>query len=308
MWIWIAVATLIVVVVIGFLFGIAGALESIDSGLAEANRAVAGSNGEVRPLPAHIQDINAMLGRVDSALKPLGGQAGQINGALGTIGSTLGSVNGSLTGTSSSLVSTSGSLGSTSSSLVSTSGSLGNTSTTLSAAGATLRRTSGTLAQTSSTLARASGTLGTTSGTLGSTSGTLGDVSTTLVGAEGGLASIEQVVGQIHSILSVAQSDPILGTNAIWKHVRFLNGGTFRPGLDINGQPINGDPINPQGLSFVRGDADLIVGGLVQVNKHLLSICRALPQFPTTPSGGNLTLSQIHQTLQGSGGSGAQGC
>ena len=61
MWIWITVAVLVVLVVIGFLFGIARALESIDSALFEADNAVAGADGDVRPLPAHIQDINANL-------------------------------------------------------------------------------------------------------------------------------------------------------------------------------------------------------------------------------------------------------
>src|SRR5215213_7468518 len=65
MWIWITLGILIVIVVIGFLLGIASALESIERGLAEADHAVTGAKGDVVPLPTHIERINAALGRAD---------------------------------------------------------------------------------------------------------------------------------------------------------------------------------------------------------------------------------------------------
>src|SRR5919202_2572452 len=114
MYIWITVGVLVVLVVVGFLFGIAGALESIDHRLAEARDAVAGARSDTDPLPGYVQGINTTLARVDGALKPIPAQADSINANLSSIAGHLHATEGSLGHTSASLDETSGLLTDTS--------------------------------------------------------------------------------------------------------------------------------------------------------------------------------------------------
>ena len=245
LWIWITIGALVVVVVIGFLLGIVGALESIDDGLFEADNAVGGAGKDVTPLPQHIKNINGNLTEIDTSLKPITGQADDILSALRSIRGSLVSVDSSLKDTSGSLVDTSGSL-------TDTSGQLGNIT---------------------SLLVNTSGTLGTISGSLVNTTGLLGRISPSLIDTANELVSIRGLAGRIDRTLEVAQSVNSLGTNAIWRRVRFLNGGSFRgePSTASSGGP---NP-NPNGLRPVLGDADNILSGLRSVNSHLTSVCQA---------------------------------
>jgi hypothetical protein len=245
MWIWITIGALVVVVVVGFLLGIVGALEDIDDGLFEADNAVSGAGSDTKPLPNHIQNINGNLTKIDTSLKPISGQATDILSALR-------SINGSLVNVNSSLKDTSGSLVNTSNSLTDTSGTLGNIT--------------GLLVDTS-------GTLGNISGSLVDTTGLLGRISPSLVDTANQLVSVTSVAGSIDTTLTRAQSVNSLGTNAIWRRVRFLNGGSFRGAASTasSGGP---DP-NENGLRPVLGDANQILTGLRSVNSHLTSVCQA---------------------------------
>ncbi len=294
LWIWITVLALVVVVVVGFLLGIVSSLESIDKGLFSADNSVKNVQGETKPLPDYIQQINGNLTNIDTALKPIRGQAGQILGALRTI-------QGSLTSVDSSLVDTEGSL-------VDTSGKLGNIT-------GLLVNTSGTLGTITSQLVGVSGTLGVVSRSLVDTSGSLVDTSAALSNrTSGGVASL---VRSIDTTLKGAQSVNSSGTNAIWRRVRFLNGGVFARasrstgGSAVNrlvgsdqdsnadagaGQSLAGFPAspNPGGLVPVEADAAKILAGLMPVNGHLTNICRSNVFNPNV----NTALLPLLTTLQ----------
>ncbi len=245
LWIWITILALVVVVVIGFLLGIVGSLSDIDDGLFEADKAVEGAGGDTKPLPQHIQNINGNLTKIDTSLKPITGQADDILGALRSIRGSLVSVDGSLKDTSGSLVDTSGSL-------TDTSGQLGNIT---------------------ALLVDTSGQLGNISGSLVDTTGLLGRIAPSLVDTANELVSVRRLARKIDGTLVKAQSVNSLGTNAIWRRVRFLNGGSFRgaPSTASSGGPAP----NRNGLRPVLGDADNILAGLREVNKHLTSVCQA---------------------------------
>jgi methyl-accepting chemotaxis protein len=245
MWIWITIGALVVVVVVGFLLGIVGSLQDINDGLAEANSAVTGAGSDTKPLPQHIQNINGNLTKIDTSLKPISGQADDIL-------SSLRSINGSLVNVDSSLKNTSGSLVDTSNSLTDTSGTLGNIT--------------GLLVDTSNTL-------GNISGSLVDTTGLLGRISPSLVDTANQLVSVTGTANSIDVTLKRAQSVNSLGTNAIWRRVRFLNGGSFggAPSTASSGGP---NP-NKSGLRPVLEDAHQILTGLRSVNNHLTSVCQA---------------------------------
>jgi len=263
LWIWITVGALVVVVVIGFLIGIVSSLSQIDKGLLEADTAVAGAGGDVRPLPDYIQEINKNLTSIDKSLKPIPNQADSILGALGSIRGQLGSVD-------SSLVDTDASLSDTSASLVDTSGQLGNITSSL-------VDTSGRLGNISGSLVDTSGKLERISPSLASVSGTLRRVSPSLAATSRELVSVRTLAGRIDNTLKLAQRARSLGTNGIWRRVRFINGGPFRRPGDPNDEDNStaGPGGNPNGLTAVKSDSGNIVGGLRQINRHLTSVCEA---------------------------------
>ncbi len=271
LWIWITVAALVVVVVIGFLLGIVGSLTSIDDNLVEADTAVTGIGGDAQPLPQHIQNINRNLTAIDKSLKPITSRADDIQNAVSSIRGRLGSVDASL-------VDTDASLADTDASLVDTSGQLGTITSSLA-------DTSGMLGNISGSLVDTSGTLGNISGSLVNTSGVLRRISPSLVDVASELVSIRTLADRIDGTLVRAQTVRGVGTNAIWRRVRFINGGPFRrPGDRNDGDnDVAGPGENPNGLVPVKADAGNILGGLREVNKHLTSICEA--PVLSTPTG-----------------------
>ena len=221
MYLWIALGAAIVLVVAGFLFAIAGSLESINSNLEEASEAVAGAESDTEPLPEYVERINEALARVDSALEPIPQQADRIAANLDGVSGTLSSVESELTPTSASLLDV-------------------------------------------------SGALDTTTGLLGGTERQLND-------AAGDLTSIRSLAMAIDATLRAGQSRRSLGTEAIWRRVRFANGGRFL--IDRN----------EHGLRSIEGDAEGITRGLTDVNTHLESTCRAIPPvLPPTQLGDGL--------------------
>src|SRR5919199_2508706 len=251
LWIWITIGALVVVVVVGFLLGIVSSLESIDKGLFSADRDVASVQGETKPLPTYVSNINNNLTQIDKALKPIPGQGLAILRALRSIQGTLTSVDRSLIDTSASLVDTSGRLGNITGLLVNTSGTLGTISSQLVS----------------------------TSGTLQIVSRSLVDTAGSLVNTSNALVTVRSLVSRINNTLIQAErgGSSAGGTNAIWRRVRFLNGGSFRrsAGTSDNDTSLAGPGQNASGLTPVETDARNILGGLVEVNKHLTSICTA---------------------------------
>lgn len=272
LWIWITIAALVVVVVIGFLIGIVSSLSSIDDNLFEADAAVTGIGGDAAPLPNSIETINKNLRLIDASLKPIPDQADTILGELGAIRGKLGSIDSSLGDTDASLVNTDASL-------VDTAGQLGNITSLL-------VDTSGTLVTISGSLDNTSGTLQGISPSLDDTSGTLEVISPSLEDTSGELISVRRLTDRIDETLKDAQrsrvSEPVadadaLGTNGIWRRVRFLNGGPFEREGDAEDKDNNlaGPGQNPNGLLPVRTDAVNINEGLDEVNRHLTSVCEA---------------------------------
>ncbi|HEV2127368.1 MAG TPA: hypothetical protein VGR22_01985 [Thermomicrobiales bacterium] len=268
LWIWVTIAALVVVVVIGFLIGIVSSLSSIDDNLFEADAAVTGISGDAEPLPDAVETINKNLRLIDASLEPIPDQADTILNSLGSIRGKLGAIDSSLGDTDASLENTDASL-------VDTSNQLGNITSLL-------NDTAGTLVTISGSLDDTSGTLQGISPSLDDTSGMLEVISPSLDDTSGELVSVLALARRIDTTLKAAQrseagegDDFHLGTNGIWRRVRFLNGGAFdRPGDDKD-TSLAGPNDNPNGLEPVEDDATAIIGGLIEINKHLTSICEA---------------------------------
>jgi len=111
-----------------------------------------------------------------------------------------------------------------------------------------------TLEQVDASLKDTSGSLVDTSGTLVDTSGSLVDTNGKLVDVSNLAQSILSLVTQIEGVLEDAQQTGRLGTNEIWRRVQVANSV----------------------LLPARADTANINASLVEVNKHLESICAAL--------------------------------
>ena len=107
--VWVALITVVLIVVIVYLFFITGSLASIDDNLGPTERSVAGAGSDVQRLPDQVSTINRSLTSIDPSLQPISGQLDQIIGALAPIDGKLKTTAGSLSDTAGMLRSTVGS-------------------------------------------------------------------------------------------------------------------------------------------------------------------------------------------------------
>ena len=199
--VWVALLTVVTLVVVVFLIFITNSLASINGNLATARNAVVGAGGDVKTLPDQVDRINASLSGIDPALKPIPGQADQIIAALSSIDSKLKNTDSSLKDTSGILITV------------------------------------------------------------------LGQANT------------------IRGVLVDADNPPDgFGVQNIHQRVAFANGvGTPGPGKGAGNGPGQGTGrfgVNPANLSAARTDANNILAGLVDTNRHLTSICSKIPLPP----------------------------
>ncbi len=87
--VWVALLTVVVLVVVVFLLKITDSLDSINTNLATADPALTTAGGNVADLPTQVQNINESLVGIDPALKPVPQQTQDILVALQSINSKL---------------------------------------------------------------------------------------------------------------------------------------------------------------------------------------------------------------------------
>jgi methyl-accepting chemotaxis protein len=150
--VWIAAGFVVLITMVVFLFPVVSHLEAIDTNLAEASRAVGGADGNVRPLPSYVADVNTKLSSIDGALKPVPVATRDISGSLLGMRGNLEKVDGSLKTTSGSLTTTAGALQATAGSLSETAKALIGTSTSLVDTSSVLKSLAASLADTSNVL------------------------------------------------------------------------------------------------------------------------------------------------------------
>jgi ABC-type transporter Mla subunit MlaD len=216
MWGWIALGTLVALVVVAFLIPVVVNLRSIDAGLATARHQVTGIRVDVKPLPGYVADINESLAGVNQALDPLPGQLDKTVGYLGSVRDSLTGIDGSLGQTSGTLSGISASLVDTANTLDATDKPLGATADSLNAISASLLNSANALADTSNILATVNGT----AGTIHSTLETAENPADTL-----GAAGIYQRVAKANDPLSAAKGDTgniVNGLGAVNGHLRSI--------------------------------------------------------------------------------------
>lgn len=87
--IWVALLSLVALVVGGGLTVIGRSLTAINGSLGTISRSVEGAESHTSLLPAHISSINHTLGRIDVVMKPLPSLTDQIVASLTSVDSTL---------------------------------------------------------------------------------------------------------------------------------------------------------------------------------------------------------------------------
>lgn len=259
--VWVALIAVVILVVVVYLVFISNALSSINSGLAVAQRAVAGAGGHTKTLPGQIQGINSSLAGIDQALRPIPAQGNQIAANLTDIEGSLINIDGSLKSTSPMLVQVGGALVGVSGSLVSTTGMLNNTAGSLVSTTGLLNNTSGLLQGITSNLNGVSSSLVDTSGVLRTVLGTAGQINGTLIDANfpnGWCANAPETNSTYVPPPGAAPGnfscDPTqLGVQNIHQRVAIA------------------DSV----LAPAQTDLTNIIGGLTSVNGHLISVCNS---------------------------------
>ncbi|MBA2279617.1 MAG: hypothetical protein H0W25_00040 [Acidimicrobiia bacterium] len=171
--VWIALLSVVALVVVVYLVAITNSLASINTNLAIADEAVGGAGGDTATLPDQVEQINNNLAAIDTALAAIPGQADVIIGELSSIDASLASTDGSLVNTS-----------------------------------ASLQATSGQLVQTADILETVLGQAGTIRGTLAAADRPNGDCGPTSCGADQlGVQNIHQRVAIANDVLDLAKGD-----------------------------------------------------------------------------------------------------
>ncbi len=106
--VWVALITVVLLVVIVYLFFITNSLSSIDDRLAPTERSVVGAGTSVQRLPDQVQTINRSLQSINPSLQPINGKLDQIIAALTPIDNNLKVTSASLIDTASMLQSVTG--------------------------------------------------------------------------------------------------------------------------------------------------------------------------------------------------------
>ena len=109
--VWVGLLCAVTLVVVGYLTVITNSLANVNGNLGTVSREVGNADTNTVGLPTHVDTINASLGQIDGALKPIPGQADTIVGALSSINDKLTQTDASLADTASALQTVLGTVG-----------------------------------------------------------------------------------------------------------------------------------------------------------------------------------------------------